>query len=305
MFNTIQLRLQEVFYRDRANDRLRTAIDSFIMILVAVNIIAIIAESIAPIHQAYASYFHQLEVFSVIIFTLEYVLRIWASPPGKKSAYIFSFHGIVDFVATVPFYLQVLVPGLDLRFLRVLRMLRILKFSHYNSALEDLSHAIYHERDTFISAMYIFFIGLLMTSTSMYFVEHAAQPDKFASIPEAMWWSIITLTTVGYGDVSPVTAIGKIIGAITALMGVCSVALLTGIIANAFAKLVDRRKSEFEVAVYRAISDGVLTEEEHDELEKLRLRYRLTPEQAESVFELKQVEYRSSNKHIPVDNKTK
>ena len=143
MFNTIQSRLQEVFYRDRANDRLRIAIDSFIMTLVAVNIIAIIAESINPVHQAYATYFHYLEVFSVIVFTLEYVLRIWASPPGQKSKYIFSFHGIVDFVATVPFYLQALVPGLDLRFLRVLMMLRILKFSHYNSDLEDLAHAVY------------------------------------------------------------------------------------------------------------------------------------------------------------------
>ena len=214
-----QTRLQEVFYRDRANDRLRIAIDSFIMILVAVNIIAIIAESVAPIHQAYASYFHQLEIFSVIVFTLEYVLRIWASPSGKKSAYIFSFHGIVDFVATVPFYLQVLFPGLDLRFLRVLRMLRILKFSHYNTALEDLSHAIYHERDTFISAMYIFFIGLLMTSTTMYFVEHNVQPDKFGSIPDAMWWSIITLTTVGYGDV---VAQGELryLGGIESLTGI-------------------------------------------------------------------------------------
>ena len=296
LLTQFRTRLQEVFYRDRANDRLRIAIDSFIMILVAVNIMAIIAESIAPVHQAYASYFHQLEIFSVIVFTLEYVLRIWASPPGKKSAYIFSFHGIVDFVATAPFYLQVLVPGLDLRFLRVLRMLRILKFSHYNSALEDLSHAIYHERDTFISAMYIFFIGLLMTSTTMYFVEHAVQPDKFGSIPDAMWWSIITLTTVGYGDVSPVTAIGKIIGAITALMGVCSVALLTGIIANAFAKLVDRRKSEFEAAVADAIADGVLTVEEHDELERLRLRYGLTREQAESVFQIKELEFEKKHK---------
>jgi len=296
LLTQFQTRLQEVFYRDRANDRLRIAIDSFIMILVAVNIIAIIAESIAPIHQAYASYFHQLEVFSVIVFTLEYMLRIWASPSGEKSAYIFSFHGIVDFVATVPFYLQVLFPGLDLRFLRVLRMLRILKFSHYNTALEDLSHAIYHERDTFISAMYIFFIGLLMTSAAMYFVEHNVQPDKFGSIPDAMWWSIITLTTVGYGDVSPVTAIGKIIGAITALMGVCSVALLTGIIANAFAKLVDRRKSEFEAAVADAIADGVLTVEEHDELERLRLRYGLTPEQAESVFQIKELEFEKKHK---------
>jgi voltage-gated potassium channel len=296
LLTQFQTRLQEVFYRDRANDRLRIAIDSFIMILVAVNLIAIIAESIAPIHQAYASYFHQLEVFSVIVFTLEYMLRIWASPSGKKSAYIFSFHGIVDFVATVPFYLQVLFPGLDLRFLRVLRMLRILKFSHYNTALEDLSHAIYYERDTFISAMYIFFIGLLMTSTTMYFVEHNVQPDKFGSIPDAMWWSIITLTTVGYGDVSPVTAIGKIIGAITALMGVCSVALLTGIIANAFAKLVDRRKSEFEAAVADAIADGVLTVEEHDELERLRLRYGITPEQAESVFQIKELEFEKKHK---------
>lgn len=296
MLSTIRSRLQEVFYKDKANDRLRIVIDSSIMILVAVNILAIIAESVHPIHEAYQAEFYQLEVFSVAVFTLEYILRIWASPSGKKFSYIFSFHGLVDFIATVPFYLQAFIPGADLRFLRVLRMLRILKFSHYNSAIEDLFSAVYHERDTFISTLYIFSIGLLITSCMMYFAEHNIQPDKFSSIPEAMWWSIITLTTVGYGDVSPVTPFGKLIGAGTALMGVCSVALLTGIVANAFAKLVDRRKSEFEVAVYRAIADGVLTIEEHDELERLRLKYGLTPEQAESVFELKEVEYQSSKR---------
>lgn len=296
MFTIIHNRLQEVFYKDRANDRLRIAIDSFIMILVAVNILAIIAESIQPIHEAYQAEFYQLEVFSVVVFTLEYILRIWASPKGEKSSYIFSFHGLVDLIATVPFYLQAFIPGADLRFLRVLRMLRILKFSHYNSALEDLFSAVYYERDTFISTLYIFSIGLLITSCLMYFTEHSVQPDKFSSIPEAMWWSIITLTTVGYGDVSPITPFGKIIGAVTALMGVCSVALLTGIVSTAFAKLVNRRKAEFEVAVAKAISDGILTVDEHDELEKLRLRFGLTPEQAESVFELKELEYKSSKR---------
>lgn len=150
--------------------------------------------------------------------------------------------------------------------------------------LQDLFNAIYDERKTFISAIYIFLVALLISSSLIYYAENSSQPDDFRSIPDALWWSIITLTTVGYGDVSPVSPIGKIIGAITAIMGVCTVALLTGIVANAFSAQLSRKKSIFRVEVFNALRDGVITDEEKEHLKALRDEFNLTQQHAESIF---------------------
>ncbi len=165
-------------------------------------------------------------------------------------------------------------------------MIRLLKISHYSSALEDLISAIRHERGSFTAAIYLLVLALFFSSSTMYLAEYNVQPEKFSSIPETMWWSIITLTTVGYGDVSPVTTVGKIIAAITSIMGVMTVALLTGIVANAFANQVQRRNSIFEAEVVHALSDGKITSEEAEKIEALRKRFDLSDEHAEAIIEI-------------------
>ena len=134
------------------------------------------------------------------------MLRIWTAPESghradhpvrRRLRYVLSFHGIIDLLAILPFFLQTLLPGLDLRILRVVRILRILKLSHYSSALEDLMAAIWAERDSFISALYLLALTILITSCLIHYAEHDVQPDKFGSIAESMWWSLITITTVG------------------------------------------------------------------------------------------------------------
>ena len=139
--------------------------------------------------------------------------------------YVLGFHGLIDLIAILPFFLQSFLPGLDLRFLRVLRIMRILKLSHYSTALEDLIASIYAEISSFISALYLLALSILITSCLMYYAEHQLQPDKFGTIPDAMWWSIITITTVGYGDVVPITPLGKILASATALLGLVMIAL--------------------------------------------------------------------------------
>ena len=168
--------------------------------------------------------------------------------------------------------------------LRTLRLLRIFKLSNYNTAIEDLFSAVYEERKSFIAALYLFVIAFVLTSSLIYYAENDVQPEKFASIPDAMYWSLITLTTVGYGDVSPVTWMGKVISVATALMGVSVVALLTGILANAFSNQIARRKLIFEDQIREALEDGVVDAVEVRSLEQLRKDFGLSKQQADALM---------------------
>ena len=138
----------------------------------------------------------------------------------------------------------------------------------------------------FCAALYLILIALFLSSSLMYIAEHEAQPDTFSSIPETMWWGLITLTTVGYGDVSPVTPLGKIIGAFTAIMGVCTVALLTGIVATAFSNQRSRKTSLFEAEINEALKDGFISDDEAKKIEELRKQLNLSEEHSKSLIEL-------------------
>ena len=255
------------------------------------NLIAVALESVPTLQSNYGSWFYNFEIFSVIIFTVEYVSRVWSAPAKRdhengetglkaRMRYIFSFYGIIDLVAILPFYIQAFFPGLDLRVLRALRLLRILKLNHYNSALDDLFGAILEEKKSFLTTLYIFSVAFVLSSSLIYYAEHKVQPEAFRSIPDAMYWSIITLTTVGYGDVSPITVFGKSIAAITAIFGVVVVALLTGIVANSFNAQMDRRKVIFEDQVRNALLDGVLDSDEEASLDDLRKKFGMSKLQA-------------------------
>ena len=290
-----QKRLLEILEKSDGQDKASFYCDVSLSVLIILNLLAISLESVVHIGQQYSQFFFIFEMFSVSIFGTEYVLRIWASgasdskwkkPLSKRFAYICSFTGLVDLVAILPSLLSIFIGSVDLRWLRVLRMVRLLKISHYSSALEDLVSAIKHERGSFTAAMYLLVLALFFSSSALYLAESDVQPEKFSSIPETMWWSIITLTTVGYGDASPITALGKVIAAITALMGVMTVALLTGIVANAFANQVQRRNSIFEAEVVHALSDGEITDDEAKKIEALRKRYDLSDEHADAIIEI-------------------
>lgn len=272
-------RVYEVLERSRPDDPLSAWVNGFLMGLVALNIAAVIVESVQSVYVQYKVLFDAFEVFSVAVFAAEYALRVWSvgeqAQDGQSTwqcrrGYIVSFYGVIDLLAILPSLLVYFMPGIDLRSLRAVRLLRILKFSHYSYALQDLGRAIYEERRAFMASFYVLGMVLVLASTLMYLVEHKAQPEHFGSIPDAMWWGVITLTTVGYGDVSPITPLGKLFGGAVALLGVCTVALLTGILASSFAVQMERRKREFEDHLHQALSDGVLTDAEIQVLAKLQ-----------------------------------
>lgn len=293
----LRRRVHELLEPAKSGDTASQFIDALIGLMIVVAVVAVCLESVPELGEAYALEFKVLEIVTITFFTAEYLLRIWSAPAGSRTSafvirrkYVFSFYGLIDLLSILPFYLGALIPGLDLRFLRIIRILRILKVSHYNSALEDLFRAVHDERKSFISAAYILLTVLLISSSLAYYAEHQAQPDDFRSIPHAIWWSVITLTTVGYGDVAPVTLFGKIIGIFTALGGVCTVALLTGIVANSFAAQTSRKRAIFEAAVLKALQDGEITAAETSALHRLRDQFNMTPEHAQAIFERLQQE---------------
>ena len=270
-------------------------VDRGLAFLIVANVIAVTLETVDEIYQAFAPAFTLFEIISVIIFSIEYLLRIWVSasnnasrfdaPFRRRLSYMLSPSGMIDLLAILPAFLPFFT-SVDLRWLRILRLLRMFKISHYSSALEDFFSAIYHERTAFAGALYLFCVTLFLSSALMYLVEHSAQPEVFSSIPETLWWSLITLTTVGYGDVAPITAIGKVIGGITAFMGVCVVALMTGIVASAFSSQVSRRQDLLEAEIMNALDDGVITEDELEKITELQNQLNLEDHHLKAILEL-------------------
>ena len=300
--NRIQARTHELLNPAAFGDITSKRWDQFFSGLIFLNVIAVTLESVDSLHAAYQRTFQYFEIFSIIVFSIEYLLRVWVAPlkyadfkgEGARSRlrYILSLNGIIDFLSIIPFYLQFLLPGLDLRILRTLRLLRILKLSTYNSALSDLIEAIQEERRSFIAAGYIFVVMFIIASSLIYFAEHKNHPSHFTSIPDSMYWALITLTTVGYGDVTPVTPLGKLISVISAMGGVVVVALLTGIIASSFSLQMERRKAEFEDEIREALKDGILDDDELEHIEKLRKHFGISKRKTESLIREISVERR-------------
>ena len=296
MYLKIQKRTSELLSKGNLTDKPSQYVDMILFILILLNIAAVCLESVKHIGEEYKVAFNIFELVSVVIFSIEYLLRVWSAPSRedlgsssnliKRLKYIFSFTGLVDFLAIIPSILPYFFGGVDLRWLRVLRLLRLLKISNYSSALEDFFSAIKADWRSFSAALYLMVIALFLSSALMYIAEHDSQPEKFSSIPETMWWGLITLTTVGYGDVSPVTPLGKIIGAFTAIMGVCTVALLTGIVASAFANQRAQKAAILEAEINQALSDGVISDDEAQKIEKLRKELNLSPEHSKSLIDI-------------------
>ena len=296
MYFKIQKRTSQLLSKGNMADKPSQYVDMTLFILIILNIAAVCLESVKHIGDEYKLAFNAFEIFSVVIFSIEYLLRVWSAPARndlgdspnliKRMKYIFSFTGLIDFLAIIPSILPYFFGGLDLRWLRVLRLLRLLKISNYSSALEDFFSAIKADWRSFSAALYLMLIALFLSSALMYIAEHDSQPEKFSSIPETMWWGLITLTTVGYGDVSPVTPLGKIIGAFTAIMGVCTVALLTGIVASAFANQRAQKAAILEAEINQALSDGVISDDEAQKIEKLRKELNLSPEHSKSLIDI-------------------
>ncbi|PWI30972.1 ion transporter [Flavobacteriaceae bacterium LYZ1037] len=214
----------------------------FIQVLILISIVTFTIETLPNLKPRTRSILYVIEVFSVIVFTLEYLMRIYVR--DKKLKFIFSFFGIIDLLAILPFYLSFGVDLRSLRALRFLRLFRILKLVRYNRAMNHFTTAIKSAKEEILLFLFITLILIYFAAVGIYYFENEAQPEHFSSIFDSLWWAIVTLTTVGYGDVYPITVGGKVFTFFILLIGLGIVAIPTGIISSALTKSVDHNETE-------------------------------------------------------------
>lgn len=224
--------------------------DFFIEVIIILSLISFSIETIPDIDEQLLKVLHIFDVFSVIIFTIEYVLRIFVA--DKKLKYIFSFFGIIDLIAILPYFLMLGVDLRSIRSFRMLRLLRLIKLLRYNSAITHLRLAVKSIREELIIFFIFTIILIYLCSVGIYYFEHEAQPDVFTSIFHSMWFAVTSLTTVGYGDMVPITTGGKIFSSFMVIIGLGIVAVPAGLFASSLTKKhkIDKktvRKDEKEI----------------------------------------------------------
>ena len=244
MYHRIKKHVNILLHPTAGTSKWDKIINSFIITLILLNVIAVIIETEPSIYSRHKVFFKYFDTVSVIIFSIEYILRLWSSTNETKYKhwfwgrlkYMFSWEAIVDLVAILPFYLHALFI-FDLRVLRILRLLRLLRIFRLTSYMKSskMIGNVFRSRSQELLLSLILASGLIVISSCvMYFAEHQVQPEKFPSILSTLWWSIVTITTIGYGDIVPVTVIGRILTAVIAVAGVALLALPAGIITAGF-----------------------------------------------------------------------
>ena len=244
---TLRRRLYLILDPTAKGDIWERIFETALIAIILVNILAIVVDSVKEIDHQYSALFRQIEVFSIVFYTVEYVARIYSiveSPPYSdpvkgRLKYMITPMAIIDLLAFLPFYL-IFLP-LDLRFLRIFRLMalfRVFKIARYLQALTIFKQVLSKRKEQLVlSFLFILFI-LVIIRFMLFFAAREAQPDKFSSIPATMWWGIATITTVGYGDMVPITPLGKFLGGVFAIAGVGLLALPAGILSSGFFEML-------------------------------------------------------------------
>ncbi len=245
-------RAWEVLEVAEVGDRTSHLFDLFIITLIFLNVIAVILVSVESLELQYGYYFELFELVSVIVFTVEYIARLWscvadsryARPVRGRAEFATSPLALIDLLAIMPFYIGLI--GVDLRFMRALRLFRIVrlaKVGRYMKALQLLSRVLKNKREELFLTLGMMMILLIIASCLMYYVENPVQPDNFPDIPHTMWWAVATFTTVGYGDIYPVTGAGKFLAGVVSILGIGLFALPTGVLGAGFVEEMQKKKN--------------------------------------------------------------
>lgn len=276
--HNIKSKTADILHSNNNNSKIGLIINISLVALIIISVLVIILESIQPLQNKYGHIFFFIEAFSVIIFTIEYLLRLWSCTGVDKKHnsnfkariyYMITPMAIIDLLAILPFYLAAFLP-MDLLFLRIVRLLRVLKLTRYSQEIKIIFDVLKKEKGAFVSIFFMVLIIIVVISGAIYIIEKDVQPEVYGSIPDAMWWAIVTLTTVGFGDATPITPLGKLLGAFVTITGVLVIALPAGILASGFAEQLKHRKEIYLEQLELALEDGVIDEKEENELKSLR-----------------------------------
>ncbi len=265
-----------------------------LVVLILLNVLAVTFESVESWSLVHGPIFQAFDTLSVGVFTIEYLIRLWVAvdlpsphyrhPVWGRLRWAISPSAIIDLLSIAPFYLGI-VFEIDLRVLRVLRIFRILKLSRYSLALTVIVDVVRQEIRTIGAMLIVLGVVLVLSASLIYLAEHHAQPQVFTDIPTSVWWAVVTVTTLGYGDMVPVTVLGKFIGAATAITGLGMIALPSGFLASGFSEQLRMRREEYRTLVDDVLDkNGRITRYQRRALEDARQSLNLTEDEAIEIL---------------------
>lgn len=252
MYHKTRYKFYRLLHPELGNSKWDRPFNVFLIVLILLNVIAVMLETVPSVYTNYKNLFRDFDRFSVLIFSVEYVLRVWSCvhhpkyshPVLGRLRYMLSPGAIIDLLAILPFYVHAAI-GLDLRVLRILRLfrfLRLFQLTAYMKATKMIVNVFRATYNQLLLSLILTLFLIVISSSLVYFAEHLAQPKVFTSIPETMWWSVVTLTTVGYGNMVPITVAGKLFTSVILLAGVALFALPAGIITAGFLEEIRKQK---------------------------------------------------------------
>ncbi len=301
--NTFRRKIYSLLEPTEQSGKLQVYFDNFIVFWVAVSIICVLIESVESIHQIFYLLFQWVDVVTFTIFTIEYAARLYIAPENPefkqykwtRLAYAKSYQALIDLLTILPFILEaIIVYQVDLRFLRVFRLMRLLKLTRYSSATQTLTGVLKRERPIIFSAMFVLFLLILLTASLGYLLEHDAQPDVFTNIPEAIYWSMTTLSSIGYGDMTPITPLGRFMTSIVALIGVGIFAIPAGVLASAFTDQLQQDREALKRKIGKVFASGELDQDHLLEIKQEAERLHISATSQQRIMEEAEREFKES-----------
>lgn len=300
---TVRQKVFAMLHPTATSGPLHRYIDNFVVFAVLLSVVSIVLETVPLIHGLWHAQFHVLEQITVVLFSLEYLGRVYSCcenpnythPIRGRLKYMRSIGALIDLVAILPFYLGLfLFNTFDLRFMRVFRLSRLLKLTRYTGTLNTLFKAVHRERRVLFASAFMMVLLVVLTASLGYELEHTAQPDKFESIPDSMYWAVITLASVGYGDISPITPWGRAMTAVISLLGIGIFAIPAGLMASAFTDQLRIDRETFESEFREALAKGLFSSHDRQALNAEAERLHLTPEDVQRITAKVEHEMKSS-----------
>lgn len=246
----LQKKVHQFLDPDHRDTPVEKAVHGLLIALILLNVIVVSLETVQPVYEEYHQWFLAFDIFTIIVFTAEYLLRLWSCTVNEKYShpvfgrlrYMISFAALIDLLAIIPFYLPLII-GVDLRSIRVLSLFRFLKMGRYFKAARVISTVLKDKRNELVLSLMLMIGLIIVSSTIMYYLERDGQPDTFSSIPATLWWGVTTLTTLGYGDVYPISPEGKIVTGLSLIFSIAMFAIPAGILASGFSEAFHKRKA--------------------------------------------------------------